>query len=78
MDREECRKVVVCSTCSTIKSMAPSATVAMVVADAIVPASLKQWDKYEVAKRVFISDDGRRCEETYQCKLGVMDNKVRN
>eukprot|EP00093_Oithona_nana_P010244 10244.XXX_470211_470767_1 [CDS] Oithona nana genome sequencing. len=43
LDREDCRKVMVCNTCSAIKNMVPATQVVIVVADHYVPPEVKQW-----------------------------------
>ena len=69
MDREDCRKMVVCSTCNAVKRLMPASQVAMVIADPYLPLNIKHWDKYTVAKRVFFNEQNERCEEIYHCRL---------
>ena len=69
LDREDCRKVMVCNTCSAIKNIVPATQVAIVVADHYVPPTYKQWDKYQVAKRAFLSEKEENCTQLYQCHL---------
>ena len=69
LDREDCRKVVVCNTCSAIKNMVPATQVVIVVADHYVPPEVKQWDKYQVAKRAFLNEKEESCMQLYHCHL---------
>lgn len=69
MDREDCRKIVVCNACNAIKHNIPASQVAIVLADHYLPPNVKQWDKYTVARRVFFNEQNERCEELYHCKL---------
>ncbi len=69
LDREDCRKVMVCNTCSAIKNMVPATQVVIVVADHYVPPEVKQWDKYQVAKRAFLNEKEESCMQLYQCHL---------
>ena len=71
LDREECRKVMVCNTCSAIKTMVPATQVVVVVADHYVPPNVKLWDKYQVAKRVFLNDNEENCFQLYHCHLDI-------
>ena len=71
MDREECRKTVVCNACHAIKELLPASQVAIMVADHYLPPDVRKWDKYTVAKRVFFNEDNQRCEEIYHCRLDV-------
>lgn len=72
LDRDDCRKTVVCNTCHAIKNLVPVTQVAVVVADHYLPPDVKEWDKYTVAKRVFLNDDQHRCEEIYHCRLDMV------
>ena len=69
LDREECRKTIVCNACNAIKKMVPASQVAVVLADHYLPQDVKHWDKYTVAKRVFLNEQGERCEEIYHCSF---------
>ena len=92
LDREECRKVMVCNTCSAIKAMVPATQVVVVVADHYVvslfldsffltlffttlvhfqPPNVRSWDKYQVAKRVFLNDNEEDCFQLYHCHLDI-------
>ena len=71
LDREECRKTIVCNACNAIKKMVPASQVAVVLADHYLPQDVKHWDKYTVAKRVFLNEQGERCEEIYHCSFDV-------
>ena len=71
LDREECRKTVICNACYAIKKLVPASQVAVVLGDHYLPPNVKQWDKYTVVKRVFLNEQGEQCEELYHCSLDI-------
>ena len=71
LNRDDCRKTIVCNACNAVKSLVPIAQVGVVLADHYMPPDIRNWDKYAVAKRVFFNDRMERCEEIYHCTFDV-------
>ena len=71
LNRDDCRKTIVCNACNAVKSLVPISQVGIVLADHYLPPDIKNWDKYTVAKRVFFNDRMERCEELYHCTFDV-------
>ena len=71
LNRDDCRKTIVCNACNAVKSIVPVSQVGIVLADHYLPPDIKTWDKYAVAKRVFFNDRMERCEELYHCTFDV-------
>ena len=71
LNRDDCRKTIVCNACNAVKSLVPIAQVGVVLADHYMPPDIRNWDKYAVAKRVFFNDRMERCEEIYHCTFNV-------
>merc|ERR1711974_512275 len=57
LDLEDCRKRVICTTCSVIKEIIPVSTTAFVVVDPFFTESVRQSQNYLVAKRIFFNED---------------------
>ena len=76
LDREECRKTVVCYACAVVRKLFPATQVGVLLADHYVPLDVKSWDKYTVAKRAFVNENNERCEEVYHCsfEMGQWDD----
>ena len=72
LNRDDCRKTIVCNACNAVKSLVPVSQVGIVLADHYLPPGIKNWDKYAVAKRVFFNDRMERCEELYHCTFDVV------
>ena len=51
--------------------MVPATQVVVVVADYYVPPNVKLWEKYQVAKRVFLNDNKENCFQLYHCNLDI-------
>merc|ERR1711892_1407144 len=49
LNRDDCRKTIVCNACNAVKSLVPVSQVGIVLADHYLPPDLKNWDKYAVA-----------------------------
>ena len=77
VDRDDCRKLMVCSTCTAISHAVPSTKIAMLVGDHLVPREYKN-DMYFVAKSAFINDNQEHCHEVYRCSTNVekADNEL--
>ena len=72
INRDDCRKFVVCTTCNAITHLFPSTKLAMVLTDHVIPSTYKS-DMYFVAKQAFINDMQQNCHEVYKCPIQPND-----
>ena len=72
INRDDCRKFVVCTTCNAITHLFPSTKLAMVLTDHVIPSTYKS-DMYFVAKQAFINDMQQNCHEVYECPIQSND-----